>query len=142
MNNQPRRSIDWRPHIVTGVVAWVLGVSTVWGVLRLPGYMKMPSVWSEMLTIESEGSSAKIVATTKPDGVARIWMDDPDGKTVLSAEAGRGSPQIALKQADGAALVRIEILPSGKPRIRLVDPSTGKPAWTVTVDDSGKPKLE
>lgn len=95
-----------------------------------------------MVTIQSGGSQAKVTATTKPDGVARMWMDDPDGKTVLSAEAGRGSPQIVFKQADGATLIRVEILPNGKPRIRLIDPIAGKPAWTVTIDDSGKPKIE
>ncbi|MCC6228127.1 MAG: hypothetical protein IT432_02755 [Phycisphaerales bacterium] len=53
----------------------------------------MPMLTTEMLTIESKGSHAKMFATTKPDGVARLWMDDPDGKTLLSVQAGRGLPQ-------------------------------------------------
>ena len=113
MNNRSWSGIDWRPHVVTCLIAWVLCVSAVWVAIRVPGFAQIPYLWTEALTIESTDSRAKILATTKPDGVARLWMHDPDGKALLSAEVGRGWPQVILQQADGAALLRIEIMPNG-----------------------------
>ncbi len=129
--------------VAVTITACIASVVAVAALMRVPGYVSwVPMLGTEMLTIESKDSRAKILATTKPDGVARLWMHDPDGKALLSAEVGRGWPQVILQQADGTALLRIEIMPNGKPRIRLVDPSGGKPAWTVTVDETGKPRIE
>lgn len=102
--------------------------------------MKFSLLFTESLVIDGNDGSGRITANTKA-GYPQLTLIAPDGigRVVLWAK-NDGVARIAIEQGEGNPVILIDTdTPGANPRIQLLDPKTGKPAWTLTLDDTGSP---
>lgn len=95
-----------------------------------------------MYVIESAAGS-KIMLTTAGDNAPRALFYDNNGNTPLTLQlTPTGVPMINIDSPNGTRAINISTaLPGGKPQIMLFNPETGKPAWSVKIDNEGKPVI-
>lgn len=140
-----RKERGLRLNALVGAVAtaWVLSVLTVFVVARLPLPMTVNHLRSGMIVVGGGSGEGQIIVTTQPDGGPKIVLYDSAHKSIGElGSAPNGAPRLSLNVAGGPPLLMVEITPKGQPRVRLTDPSSGKPVWTVSVDESGAPLIE
>ena len=127
-------SVKWSINIAL-IVSFFTTIVTMFLATRLP--VSIPTISTKLIQVGSDETGQILLSTRS--GFPLIYMTDQQGNVRVSIEVPpKGGPGIHMTSPDGNSVISIDTWRKGQqPGISLIDPNTGKRAWTVYLAEDG-----